>query len=48
MNLSGKRVSVLGERKYEELEVWHPVYRLREAVSAVFARRSGPVTCNPA
>jgi protease I len=31
MNLSGKRVAVLVEQKYEELEVWYPVYRLREA-----------------
>jgi protease I len=27
----GKRVAVLVEQKYEELEVWYPVYRLREA-----------------
>jgi protease I len=31
MNLSGKRVAVLVEQKYEEMEVWYPVYRLREA-----------------
>ena len=31
MSLSGKRVAVLVEQKYEELEVWYPVYRLREA-----------------
>ena len=31
MNGSGKRVAVLVEQKYEELEVWYPVYRLREA-----------------
>jgi protease I len=31
MNLTGKRVAVLVEQKYEELEVWYPVYRLREA-----------------
>ena len=28
---TGKRVAVLVEQKYEELEVWYPVYRLREA-----------------
>lgn len=28
---SGTRVAVLVEQKYEELEVWYPVYRLREA-----------------
>ncbi|MBX9579750.1 MAG: type 1 glutamine amidotransferase [Gemmataceae bacterium] len=27
----GTRVAVLVEQKYEELEVWYPVYRLREA-----------------
>lgn len=31
MNLAGTRVAVLVEQKYEELEVWYPVYRLREA-----------------
>jgi protease I len=31
MTLTGKRIAVLVEQKYEELEVWYPVYRLREA-----------------
>jgi protease I len=31
MNLSGKRVAVLIEQQYQELEVWYPVYRLKEA-----------------
>lgn len=31
MDLRGTRVAVLVEQKYEELEVWYPVYRLREA-----------------
>ena len=31
MSLNGKRVAVLVEQKYEEMEVWYPVYRLREA-----------------
>lgn len=31
MNLSGTHVAVLVEQKYEELELWYPVYRLREA-----------------
>lgn len=35
MNLSGKRVAVLVEQKYEELELWYPTYRLREAGAAV-------------
>jgi len=31
MSLKGVRVAVLVEQKYEELELWYPVYRLREA-----------------
>jgi protease I len=29
--LQGKRVAVLVEQQYQEMEVWYPVYRLREA-----------------
>jgi protease I len=35
MSLSNKRVAVLVEQQYQELEVWYPVYRLREAGCAV-------------
>jgi protease I len=31
MELSGKRAAVLVEQQYQELEVWYPIYRLREA-----------------
>jgi protease I len=31
MSLSGKSVAVLVEQQYQEMEVWYPVYRLREA-----------------
>src|SRR5688572_4350355 len=31
MSLQGKRVAVLVEQQYQELEVWYPVYRLKEA-----------------
>src|SRR5262245_14267507 len=31
MALTGKRIAVLIEQQYQELEVWYPVYRLREA-----------------
>ncbi|MFL5241044.1 MAG: type 1 glutamine amidotransferase domain-containing protein [Gemmataceae bacterium] len=31
MELSGKRAAVLVEQQYQELEVWYPYYRLREA-----------------
>ena len=30
-----KRIAVLVEQKYEELELWYPVYRFREAGAAV-------------
>lgn len=30
-NLNGKRVAVLVEKLYEDLELWYPVLRLREA-----------------
>ncbi|HLW49326.1 MAG TPA: type 1 glutamine amidotransferase domain-containing protein [bacterium] len=35
MELSGKRVAVLAENYYENLELWYPVLRLREAGAAV-------------
>lgn len=35
MTHSGKRVAVLVEQKYEELELWYPVYRFREAGAKV-------------
>lgn len=31
MDLNGKRVAILVEQQYQEMEVWYPVYRLREA-----------------
>jgi protease I len=31
MDLTGKRAAVLVEQIYQEMEVWYPVYRLREA-----------------
>jgi protease I len=31
MELENKRAAVLVEQQYQELEVWYPVYRLREA-----------------
>jgi deglycase len=35
MNLKGKRAAVLVEQHYQEMEVWYPVYRLREAGCSV-------------
>ena len=34
-NVQGKRVAVLLEKFYEDLELWYPVLRLREAGSKV-------------
>ena len=31
MELTGKRAAILIEQQYQEMEVWYPVYRLREA-----------------
>src|SRR5438105_15796421 len=31
MELSGKRAAILIEQMYQEMEVWYPLYRLREA-----------------
>ena len=31
MDLKGKRIAVLVEQQYQAMEVWYPVYRLREA-----------------
>ena len=35
MNLAGKRIAVLLEQQYQEMEVWYPVYRLKEAGAEV-------------
>ena len=35
MELSGNRIAVLVEQLYEEMELWYPVYRLREAGARV-------------
>src|SRR5436305_15047558 len=43
MELTGKRAAVLVEQQYQEMEVWYPVYRLREAGCAVTL--VGPEAC---
>ncbi|HXJ38186.1 MAG TPA: type 1 glutamine amidotransferase domain-containing protein [Bryobacteraceae bacterium] len=35
MNLKGKRVAMLVDQMYQEMEVWYPLYRLREAGAEV-------------
>jgi protease I len=39
--LSGARVAILAENLYEDLELWYPYYRLREAGADVFIVGSG-------
>jgi protease I len=35
MELEGKRIAVLAENMYQEMELWYPVYRFREAGAKV-------------
>jgi protease I len=45
MELQGKRVALLLDQMYQELEVWYPIYRLREAgVRVVIAAAEGGKT----
>jgi protease I len=39
--LAGARVAILAESLYEDLELWYPFYRLREAGADVFVVGSG-------
>jgi protease I len=39
--LAGARVAILAEALYEDLELWYPYYRLREAGADVFVVGSG-------
>lgn len=31
MNLQGLKIAILVEQQYQELEIWYPHYRLKEA-----------------
>ena len=35
MELNGKRIAILVDQLYQEMEVWYPIYRLREAGAQV-------------
>ncbi len=35
MDLKGKRIAILVNKMYQEMEVWYPIYRLREAGAEV-------------
>jgi protease I len=41
MDLTGKRVAILAENMYQELELWYPLLRLREAGAETFVVGSG-------
>lgn len=41
MSLSGKRIAVLAEADYEDLELWYPAIRMREAGAEVVIVGSG-------
>ncbi len=41
MDLAGKKVAVLAEDNYQELELWYPYYRLQEAGAEVVLLGSG-------
>jgi protease I len=41
MELQGKRVAVLAENTYQELELWYPLLRLREAGAETFVVGTG-------
>lgn len=41
MDLKGKRVAILAENMYQELELWYPLLRLREAGAETFVVGSG-------
>lgn len=41
MELQNKKVVILVEDQYQEMEVWYPLYRLREAGAHVFTAGTG-------
>ncbi len=41
MSLSGKRIAMLAETLFEDLELWYPIIRMREAGAAVVVVGSG-------
>jgi protease I len=44
MDLAGKRIAILAENLYEDLELWYPVLRFREAGAEVVIIGAGATT----
>jgi protease I len=44
MNLTGKRIAILAENLYEDLELWYPALRFREAGAEVVIVGAGATT----
>ena len=44
MDLAGKRIAILAENLYEDLELWYPVLRFREAGAEVVIVGAGATT----
>ena len=49
MELEGKRIAILAEDMYQELELWYPLLRMREAgAEAVVVGKPPPTRSRPA
>lgn len=47
MRLVGKRIAILAEANYEDLELWYPFYRLREEGAETFVVGTGSAGSYP-
>ncbi len=47
MPLNGKRIAILAEANYEDLELWYPLLRMREAGAETFVVGTGTSTTYP-
>ena len=45
MNLKGKRIAILAENLYQEMELWVPYYRMKEEGAEVKGVGRGWVWC---
>ena len=42
MNLKGKRIAILAENMYQEMELWVPYYRMKEEGAEVKVEPAAP------